>query len=546
MKLLLIQPPIQDFYDTDIRLQPLGLCMLKAVVRKHVPDVEVIVKDYHQGCGRKTIPVPAELSYLEEYYALADSSPFSTFHQYYHFGASFEAVAKDVLKEKPDLVGISSLFTPYHREAVDCAKEIKKRSPVPILMGGSHVSAFPMSILKDTAVDFTIRGEGERPLVEFVRALLAGMPLDHVPNLGYKINGEPVLNATGEPYPFHELPFADFSDLPKERYLYQGKPLCFITTTRGCPHGCSFCSVHATFGKQFQARSPENILQEIGQRHGEGYRVFDFEDDNLSFHGKDFKRLLKLISAEFNGDGLHLLAMNGISHQSLDGEILQLMRLAGFGHLNIALVSSSEGVLKRLHRPHTLASFLEVVTRAHALGFKITSYQILGLPYETLDDMIQTLTLLARLPVLIGISVFYLAPGCSLAKEFPELTETDLFKARSTAMATETEDFARDHIHTLFITARIMNFLKGIQVDGEKLSLREALDIAGHQGGRQKLGAEILTRLFEERTLYAATRQGFKPVHRFRPELFFLACRKTGYVVSQHGGCIELQVETFY
>ena len=34
MKILLIQPPIQDFYDTDVRLQPLGLCMLKAVLKK--------------------------------------------------------------------------------------------------------------------------------------------------------------------------------------------------------------------------------------------------------------------------------------------------------------------------------------------------------------------------------------------------------------------------------------------------------------------------------------------------------------------------------
>ena len=348
-----------------------------------------------------------------------------------------------------------------------------------------------------------------------------------------------LLNATGEPYPFHELPFADFSDLPKERYLYQGKPLCFVTTTRGCPHRCSFCSVHATFGKKFQKRSPENIFLEIRQRYGEGYRVFDFEDDNLSFHGEDFKRLLKLIAADFKGADLHLLAMNGISHLSLDREILQLMRLAGFSHLNIALVSSSEEVLKRLHRPHTLASFLEVVAHAQALGFKITSYQILGLPYETLDDMIQTLTLLARLPVLIGVSVFYLTPGCSLAKEFPELTEADMFKARSTAMALETENFARDDIHTLFITARIMNFLKGIHVNGQKLSLQGALHIAEHQGERQNLGSEILRKLFEERTLYAATRHGFKPVHRFKPDLFFRVCQRTGYVVSQHGGCIE-------
>ena len=61
MKLVLLQPPIQDFYDTSIRLQPVGLGYLKAAVRKHVPVVDVIIKDFHHGWGRKTIPVPKDL-----------------------------------------------------------------------------------------------------------------------------------------------------------------------------------------------------------------------------------------------------------------------------------------------------------------------------------------------------------------------------------------------------------------------------------------------------------------------------------------------------
>ena len=64
MKVLLIQPPVQDFYDTDVRLQPIGLCYLKAAVKEHLPDVDVVIKDYHGGCGRRTVPIPQELQYL--------------------------------------------------------------------------------------------------------------------------------------------------------------------------------------------------------------------------------------------------------------------------------------------------------------------------------------------------------------------------------------------------------------------------------------------------------------------------------------------------
>ena len=68
MKLILLQPPIEDFYETDVRLQPIGLCYLKAAVKKHLPEIQVLVKDYHQGWGRRTIPVPRELAYLRDFY----------------------------------------------------------------------------------------------------------------------------------------------------------------------------------------------------------------------------------------------------------------------------------------------------------------------------------------------------------------------------------------------------------------------------------------------------------------------------------------------
>jgi len=76
MKVVLVQPPVEDFYDTDVRLQPIGLCYIKAAVKKWLPDVDVVVRDYHAGYGRQTVAVPRALGYLKEYYPVADRSPF--------------------------------------------------------------------------------------------------------------------------------------------------------------------------------------------------------------------------------------------------------------------------------------------------------------------------------------------------------------------------------------------------------------------------------------------------------------------------------------
>jgi radical SAM superfamily enzyme YgiQ (UPF0313 family) len=406
-------------------------------------------------------------------------------------------------------------------------------------MGGSHVCAAPLSVLYDPSVDFIIRGEGERPFVEFLKAWEAGLPLDNVPNLGFKRNGKSVLNPMAENFPLDELPLADLSDLSPNRYLFEKQPLCFIATSRGCPHQCTFCSVHSTFGDKFRTRSPENVLSEIRKRHSDGYRVFDFEDDNLSFSKQDLKTILNAIADDFPLNDLRLVAMNGISYSSLDQEILELMKRAGFRNLNISLVSANADVLARLKRPHTLSKYLDVVNQAHSLGFDIVSYQILGLPYETLDDMVDTMALMASLPVLIGASIFYLTPGSPIAQEFPEMTDSDIFKARSTAMAIETVQFRRDDLYTLFITARIINFLKSLRLKEKRVSLPDALSEAGQGGHREKLGAQILRKLLEERRLYAATKGGLELLPRFKTDIFLKVWTKSKSVRTLSGAFIE-------
>ena len=540
MKIMLIQPPIQDFYETDIRLQPLGLCMLKATVRKFLPQVDIHVRDYHQGFGRKTLALPPDLSYLHEYYACPDSSPFSAFYHYYHFGAPFEVIGRDVERERPDLVGISSLFSAYHREALACAREIKRRIGVPIMLGGSHVSASPLTALNDPDVDFIIRGEGERPFVEFLKAFQSGTSLEQVPNLGFKKKGAPVLNPLEDNYGLDEMPLANLSDLPVTRYLIDKQPLCFLSTSRGCPHRCTFCSVHLTFGKKFRMRSVPNIISEIRQRHTDGYRAFDFEDDNLSFDKTRFEELLEGLISEFQGKDLRFMAMNGISYLSLDRETLQLMKKAGFTHLNLSLVSAEEKVLRRAGRPHTVPKYLEVVEQAHSLSFEIVSYQILGLPYETLEEMIGTMAFMASLPVLIGASIFYLAPDAPMTTQFPVMTDADTFKSRSTAMAFETEEFSRDDLFTLFITARIVNFLKALKLGAEEATMAEALEAASKAGDRQEKGTFLLNLLFEERVLYAATRQGLKARPRFKAALFFRVLKEARHIKTLDGGLIHL------
>jgi len=532
LKVVLIQPPVQDFYDTDVRLQPIGLAYLKAAVRKHLPDIEITIKDYHAGCGRRTVAIPTELRYLTEYYPVADKSPFSTFHQYFHFGKSFEAIESEIAEIAPDVVGISSLFTPYYREALEVAARVKHRSNPVVVIGGSHASAVPESLLASPNVDYVIRGEGEKPFVEFLRCLENRTPVENVPGFAYKRGAAIVHNPIDDNFPIDELPIPDLSDFAPATYRLAGKPMTFMITSRSCPHKCSFCSVHTTFGTNYRRRSLENVLDEIELRYEQGYRVIDFEDDNLTYYKPTFKELCRRLIARFPGREMEFVAMNGISYLSLDDELLELMYRAGFSHLNLALVSSDKTVRETTKRPHTLEAYVRVVTKAHQLGFKIVSYQILGLPNESLDSMIQTLAFNARLPVLLGASPFYRTPNSPIARGL-ELTDADFVRARLTALAIETDNFKRDDIYTLFVTTRILNFLKGLPI-GHDISVLELM-AQSWSDVRIRIGFRLLRQLASTGCLCAWTRDGLVKNERFKISLLKKILTETVSVVTQNG-----------
>lgn len=229
--------------------------------------------------------------------------------------------------------------------------------------------------------------------------------------------------------------------------------------------------------------------------------------------------------------------MNGISYLSLDDELLELMHRAGFSHLNLALVSSDKAVRETTKRPHTLEAYLRVVDKAYRLGFKIVSYQILGLPNETLESMIQTLAFNARLPVLLGASPFYRTPNSPIARGL-DLNEQDFVKARLTALAIESDHFTRDDIYTLFVTTRVLDFLKGLPLKADT-TLVDLLDYP-FSGPRTRLGLELLGVLLRTGRLYFATRSERVENRHFRGEIFYQVMARAATVACQNGRTIDV------
>ena len=106
--------------------------------------------------------------------------------------------------------------------------------------------------------------------MELLRCLQGQQGLADVPNLGYKRGGQLHFNAMEDNYGLDQLPFPDLSDFTPASYTLAGKPLTFMITSRSCPHKCSFCSVHTTFGTTYRRRTIDNVLAEIDWRISRG------------------------------------------------------------------------------------------------------------------------------------------------------------------------------------------------------------------------------------------------------------------------------------
>jgi radical SAM superfamily enzyme YgiQ (UPF0313 family) len=472
VKILLIQPPIRDFYQTSIRTQPIGLAYLAASLKNEGHEVEILDC---QAETKKSIPIPAELSYLKDFYPFNDRSPFKLYSGYYHFGMGWEEIGQKIRDSKADVFGISSSFTPYHGEALEIAEIIKKwdRRKI-VVMGGAHVSCDPEGVLRTPSVDYVILGEGEVRFALLLEQIGKGKAknIEKIDGIGYWKDGgirvNPLQNFIQDldslPHPAREL-------LDLDRYRLRKKRSTMIITSRGCPHGCAYCSGHLVMGTSFRTRTPEGILREMMECQKQyGIEVFDIEDDNFTFDQERAKRLLNLIIEAFGERKIELSAMNGISFASLDGELLRLMKKAGFRTINLSYVSTDPSTKERMGRPKTATEFDKILEKAEQVSLHVIAYAILGMPGQTIEEMVNTLIYLMGKKVLIGPSIYYPTPGTPLFERCNKegILPSHSVQWRSSAFPIETKEFDRVDLLTLFRLARVINFIKG-KMDGGEL-----------------------------------------------------------------------------
>jgi tRNA A37 methylthiotransferase MiaB len=501
MNILLIQPPIHDFYLTQKRTIPYGLACIAASL--HAQGFKADIFDALATKKSKPIPWPEEMMYLHDYYGHKDLSPFALFHQYRHFGYSFQHIGKIVRESNAFLVGISSLFTAYSEQALQTAKTIKKWHPKTIVvMGGHHPTHFPHDVLNHSEIDYVIRGEGEYSLPALVKALKSKTSVDNIPGIAYKrdannfIINEPTFLKNLDICP---LPYSD--GIKNQFYQRNDKKSLVVVASRGCPMKCSYCAL-GNSQWTYRKKSVGRIIEEISTGMGHVESAFiDFEDENISLNKDWFMKLLTQIQKHFESKHLTLRAMNGLYPSSLDAELIDAMKQAGFNALNLSVGTLSRKQLKYFKRPDVSTHLPEIIQLANRLNLSTTSYIIAGglnqNPYDSVDDIIK----LFQMGTVVGLSVFYPAPG---SQDYDTLKQMNMLPdninlMRGTAIPIS-HTTSRIQCVTLLRLTRIINYIYMIACNGQAIPEPKAChkNRLPSDTSREKTGKYLLSCFFHD------------------------------------------------
>jgi len=150
--------------------------------------------------------------------------------------------------ERPyDLIGFSVSSRAY-RESVDLLRRYKYLHPdTPVVYGGPHVSMMKEQALeREPMIDYAVVGEGEVTFYELVSVIkeqgVNPKPedLQRIDGLIWRHDDEIVVNRSREQIQdLDALPLPAFDLFPVKRYPSEYP----ITTSRGCPFSCTFCTV---------------------------------------------------------------------------------------------------------------------------------------------------------------------------------------------------------------------------------------------------------------------------------------------------------------
>ncbi len=272
-------------------------------------------------------------------------------------------------QKETDLVGITALTVTAPR-AYEIADNFRARG-VKVILGGIHPSILPEEASQHA--DAVVIGEAEGIWPNLIEDFKA--------------------NKLQRVYRQRERPSLLNLPIPRRDLFVKGAYYATntLSTTRGCPYSCSFCSVTSFFGHTYRCRPVEEVLKEIeilNQR-----KLIGFVDDNIVGKPKFAKELFRALIPY----KIKWLAQASVTI-ARDDELLKLAATSGCIGLLIGFESLSQANLAAMGKKvNVVDEYENVIRKIHSYGIAIHGFFILGLDEDDEDVFKRTVHFAQRM-----------------------------------------------------------------------------------------------------------------------------------------------------
>lgn len=293
---------------------------------------------------------------------------------------------KEWLKQKidefqPDIVGLTCMFTIYHRSMARIARLVKEYDPeVVVVAGGVHttmasadIKSYPgQLVLEDCKeIDFVSLNEGNDSFGDFLDVANGKLGSEKLTQIATLVDNqytavikraEPRTETLNIAPNYHKLPIERYSSLGRIGTFYwlfkPGTRAGTILINRGCRARCRFCSVEKFNGPGVVLKRDIDVVLDELERLRDKYgisHVMLLDDDILNGE----KRVIEL----FDGWAKRKLnitwdASNGIIASALTEEIADAAEKSGCIALSFGIESGNPEVLKNIPKPSGVQHYL--------------------------------------------------------------------------------------------------------------------------------------------------------------------------------------------
>lgn len=301
---------------------------------------------------------------------------------------------------------------------------VKKVDPSIItIVGGAHPSGIPEDTLAYLEkADFGFCGEAEISLVRFMKAFLddklnrdsAGVIPGLIWRDGKKISvnkPEYVDDLDSLGFPSWDLLKPNTYPEAVQGYFFKRFPVAPLIATRGCPYSCTFCAAKLINAQKIRKRSIPHVIEEIKLLYNEyDIREIHIVDDNFSFYRDYIENFCnELINNKLD---ISWRCANSIRLDTIDMELLKLMKRSGCYNVSFGVESGSDRILDKMKKKFTVADVKSSVALANKAGIDVNGSFIIGYPEETGEEIEETLKFSRRLGIkMANFNCFMPLPG---------------------------------------------------------------------------------------------------------------------------------------